>query len=104
MKIQNLLLTTIFGLILSACNLESSSPSFQLVTTPEGKTLRLNSHTGETHLVTQSGLKRLDDDWVTLQVGEYYQMSDATTDVKFLKYLGAGKFEQTAMAIKMIEE
>jgi len=79
---------------------EPLQPTYQLVTTKDGKLYRLNDLTGEIFLVTDTGLKKLETDLGTLHVGEYYRMADAKGGEKFLKYLGDGRFEKSAWAIK----
>lgn len=94
----------VIGFALAGCNSATESPAYQLITAQDGKLFRLNSQTGETYLVTDSGLVQLTDKWPMLQVGEYYQMADAKTDEKFLKYLGDGRFEKGKWAIKKVRE
>jgi hypothetical protein len=89
---------------LSSCNQSPKAAQFQLTPGPDGKVFRLNSETGETYLVTDSGLVELSDAAPVLRVGEYYEMADASTNEKFLKYLGQGKFEQSAWAIKQLDK
>ena len=84
--------------VLVSCTQAPSPAPFQLTAGPDGKLFRLNTGTGETYLVTDTGLARLTDadESVTLRVGEYYEMADAQNNERFLKYVGQGQFERSA--------
>jgi hypothetical protein len=71
MRIGLLLPCTCFAVLLSACGPTQESSPYQLVSTKDGKTIRLNTQTGDVHLVTDKGLIRLTDDNPVLEVGEY---------------------------------
>ena len=97
-----IIVTTMISMILIGCEQLTQPQAFQLSTTPDGKMLRLNTKSGEIHLVTDEGLIHLNEKNPVLIVGEYYKMSDAETDQKFLKYLGSTQFETSAWAIKQL--
>jgi len=63
----------------------------------DGHAYRLDSVTGAVSLISPDGMSALaetPEDVPTLRVGTYYLMSDATSDPKYLKYLGKGSFER----------
>lgn len=84
--------------VLVSCTQAPIPAPFQLTAGPDGRLFRLNTGTGETYLVTDTGLSRLTDGdkSVTLHVGEYYEMADAPNSERFLKYVGQGHFERSA--------
>lgn len=56
---------------------QSDSNRYQLHATPDGKTLRLDTQTGQTSLVTEKGLTTLPDDRrIQLRVGEIYTLEN----------------------------
>ena len=87
-----------FSLIASSSSAEEVV--YALYESEAGKLFRLNKTTGELCLIEETALRCLHNAIVTLQVGEYYEMSDAKGDEKFLKYLGEGKFETSAWAVQ----
>ena len=84
--------------VLISCSQTPNPAPFQLTANAGGKLFRLNTETGETYLVTESGLVNLTDadKSMTLRVGEYYEMADAQNNERFLKYVGLGEFERSA--------
>src|SRR5213593_4643908 len=59
-------------------SVDAGVPVFQAVTSPDGKLFRLNTRTGQMHLVTTDGLLELTDAIKVLRIGEYYKMADVT--------------------------
>lgn len=102
--------TIILGLsclLISACTQQDETAAqhpqqqsrFQLVTSADGRVLRLDGENGNVHLVTGDYLMHLSEGAPALVVGGYYRMADETGDERFLKYLGNGNFERSAYAI-----
>ena len=89
-------------LLLSNCVL-AEGEAYLIHETQDGRVLRLNKNTGEMHLVEGTRLVSLSEKTATLQVGAYYEMGDAKSEEKFLKYLGNGKFERSKFAIVPVE-
>ncbi|MCG7940571.1 MAG: hypothetical protein N0C88_17220 [Candidatus Thiodiazotropha lotti] len=104
MKLLQIIAIASLSIGLFACEQLAPPQVFQMITTPDGKTLRLNTKSGETHLVTDQGLIHLSENNPVLVVGEYYEMSDADTDEKFLKYKGGGQFEKKAWAVRKVSD
>ncbi len=80
---------------MSACDSGWFSPRYQLITASDGKVYRLDSQSGTVHYVTSEKMLALNDELPTLHVGEYYQMSDATGNTRYLKYLENARFEKS---------
>ena len=104
MRLTIIVALSAIGFAVAGCKWGSEAATYQLVTAQDGKLFRLNNQTGETYLVTDRGLVQLTDEWPMLRVGEYYQMADAKTDEKFLRYLGDGNFEKGKWAIKKVRD
>ncbi|PXX41588.1 hypothetical protein [Undibacterium pigrum] len=95
MKQSRLLIAVTFAFALSGCDTGWSGSRYQLVTSSDGKVYRLDSQSGTVHYVTPEKMLALNDELPTLHVGEYYQMADASGNVKYLKYVGNAQFEKS---------
>ena len=78
----------------------NTQPQYQLISATDGKVYRLDSQTGAVHYITPERMVSLSNGLPVLRVGEYYQMSDAKDDTKYLKYLGNGQFEKSQWAVQ----
>ena len=100
MKRARILTAVLVLLALSGCEWPSAPSRFQLITATDGKIYRLDAKTGAVHYISPNSMVPLSDETPMLRIGEYYQMSDAKDDTKFLKYLGNGQFEKSQWAIQ----
>ena len=100
------MLTAIFVLVaISGCEWplglsRNTQPQYQLISATDGKVFRLDLQTGAVHYITPERMVSLSNGLPVLRVGEYYQMSDAKDDTKYLKYLGNGQFEKSQWAVQ----
>lgn len=89
---------------LSGCDRWQAEPvgqsRYQLVVTTDGRVYRLDAKTGAVHFVSPEKMLALPEAFPKLTVGSYYEMADAATREKFLKYLGNGQFEKSAWAVR----
>ena len=72
---------------------------YQIYEAKDGRIFSLNKQTGDMRLVDGSHIIELSNKTVVLKIGSYYEMEDGKKDMKYLKYLGGGKFEKSAYAI-----
>lgn len=99
MQHARVLIATLVAVLLAGCDWTLAQPRYQLTTAIDGKIYRLDTKTGAVHFITPERMVLLSDELPMLRIGEYYQMSDAKDDTKFLKYLGSGQFEKSQYAI-----
>ena len=104
MKYCHVLLIAITSLCISACDGTWSSPRYQLVSAADGKVYRLDAQSGTVHYVTAEKMLALNDELQTLHIGEYYQMADATGNIKYLKYLGNAQFEKSPASTSQVKQ
>ena len=100
MKPVQFLTAVLVLLLLSGCEWPIPQSRYQLVSGTDGKVYRVDAKTGAVHYISPGSMVLLSDATPMLQPGEYYQMSDAKDDTKFLKYLGNGQFEKSQFAIR----
>ena len=99
MKYAQMLIAILLLLVLSGCDWPLAQSRYQLNTATDGKIFRLDAKTGAVHYIMSDRMVPLSEELPMLRIGEYYQMSDAKDDTKFLKYLGNGQFEKSQWAI-----
>jgi hypothetical protein len=102
MKCAKLAVTVVALVTLSGCEWPEIRPRYELITATDGKIYRLDNKSGAVHYVTSESLVHLSEEKPTLRVGEYYRMSDAKDDTKFLKYVGNGQFEKSQWAVRKL--
>ena len=100
MKHAQMLIAVLVLVALSGCEWSLAQSRYQLITATDGKVYRLDAKTGAVHYISPDRMVPLSDEIPMLRIGEYYQMSDAKDDTKFLKYLGNGQFEKGQWAIQ----
>ena len=100
MKHGTISIATLLAVLLAGCDWSFAPACYQLTTAADGKIYRLDTKTGAVHYITPERMVSLSDEIQMLRIGEYYQMSDAKDDTKFLKYLGSGQFEKSQWAIQ----
>ncbi|MBC3917837.1 hypothetical protein H8L32_10165 [Undibacterium sp. CY18W] len=98
---SRILLVFMMSIMLSACDGGWSGPRYQLITATDGKVYRLDAQNGAVHYVTSEKMLALNDELPTLHVGEYYQMSDANGNARYLKYLGNARFEKSQLSTQV---
>jgi hypothetical protein len=98
-KLRMTLLACVFLPALIGCEWPATASHYQVVTTADGKLYRLDNKSGDVHYITPESMTRLTESTQTLEVGQYYKMTDAKDDTKYLKYLGNGQFEKSKWAI-----
>ena len=100
MKRVQILIAVLVFIALPGCEWPLPQSRYQLINSTDGKVYRLDAKTGMVHYISPGSMVLLSDATPMLQIGEYYQMSDAKDDTKFLKHLGNGQFEKSQFAIR----
>lgn len=96
-------LLLVLALFLAGCD-RLQREDYQFVTTTTGEAYVFHPKTGKVSLVSKDGLHLLQDATPMLRIGEYYELQDGTTDARFVKYLGGGKFEPAKYSIRKVSE
>jgi hypothetical protein len=88
------------SLVLSGCNVSQQQPlpveHFKIVVTPEGKTLRLNTETGQISILTENGFNLLpSNERIRLVVGQVYLLENGAS----VTYQGNRQFSSDVRAL-----
>lgn len=90
---------TLLALLVINSTVIADDDLYQIYEAKDGRVFSLNKQTGDMRLVDGSHLISLSKKTVILKVGSYYEMEDGKNEMKYLKYLGGGRFEKSKYAI-----